>query len=104
MGVSGNVFERHAHFVDLWSDTSGHWGKLLEVEAVDAGGIASEHGPHLIRVDPCKGVTQGFGGVGISPLDVRVILAPHDFVDANVVAEGCLVGAEEAGADEAVVL
>ena len=76
----------------------------FEIEAVDAGGIASEHRPHLIGVDPGKGVAQGLGGVGVRSLDVRVVLAPHDLVDADVVAEGCLVGTEEAGPDEAVVL
>src|ERR1700733_5088298 len=104
MGVSRDAFERFVHVADAGADPSGDRGELFEIEAVDAGRIASEHRADLIAVDPGKGVPQGLGGVGVRSLDMRVVLSPHDLVDADVVAERCLVGAEKAGTDEAVAL
>src|ERR1700733_199011 len=103
MGISRDAFERHVHLSDAGPNPSGDRGKRFEIEPVDTGGIAAEHRPHLIGVDPSEGVAQGLGGIGVRSLYVRIVLAPHDLVDADVVAEGRLVGTEKTGPDEAVV-
>src|ERR1700722_12915722 len=100
MGIGRDVREPHVDLVDARSDPSGNRRKLLEIEPVDAGGIASEHWPHLFGVDPSKGVAQGLGGVRVRSLDMWIVLAPHDLVEADVVTERCLVRTEKAGADE----
>ena len=76
----------------------------VEIEAVDARRGVAEHRADLgLR---CVGErrAQRFAAVGVRAFGVRVVAAPHDVVDADVVAERRLDGPDEARADVAVAL
>src|SRR3954451_22125204 len=87
---------------DGWTDARGDGGEGVEVEAVDAGCVAAHHGRDVVGRDVAEGQAQVLVRPGPAALPVREVVAPHDAVDADRVAQADLVAADEAGADVAL--
>ena len=84
------------------ADAFGHRRQRVEIEAVHLGRVEPDHARDLVGVDAGEAVAQRLGGVRVGRLDVRVVLAPHDAVDADLVAQRRLARTEEARARVAV--
>ena len=56
----------------------------------------------LVLLDPSEGEAEVLARIGIGALDVGVVAAPHDRVDADLVANRALPRRQEARADVAL--
>ena len=74
----------------------------VEVEAVDLGRVRRAHRADLGFGRVRERRAQCLAAVGIRAFGVRVVAAPHDAVDADVVTQRGLDGTDEARADPAV--
>ena len=96
--------ERHEHLGDRRADPVPDLAQRGEVEAVDAGRGRLDHRLRLGGRARRERGAQRFGRVRIAAFGVRIVGAPHDPVDADLVAQHALRRAEEARADPEVAL
>ena len=110
--------ENAGHFCDPSGKSAGDSGRAtssderadprrdrpqrVEVEAVERGRVAGEHHLHLVRIDAGEAEPDRLLRERVARLLVRVVAAPHDPVDADLLADRDLGRADEARADVAL--
>ena len=84
--------------------TAASGGQGVEVEAVELGRVAGEHGADLGGVDVVEQPGGATHGVRVGALVVGVVAAPHEPVDADDVAGGDVGRAGKLAPDPAVLV
>ena len=94
-GVTRRRTVRSSHSWLSASEPVAHFGlgaeafaERVEVEPVEVGRVGLHHGSHLLLGHAAEGGPPRLGGERVAALRVWVVGAPHDPVDADVVAQG----------------
>src|SRR5262249_32070830 len=102
VGVGRDRIEALRNLVDSRADAGCDRCERVDVEPVDGGGVAGEELLQLDGVGSGERPPKALRGVRVRALVVGVVAAPHELVDADLVAALRLARAREAGRHPAV--